>query len=66
MSDVEKIDTKPTTMGGQIGQTKRPAKLDVSPMTLKWKWAFELKGEGKISFPSLKQLVARILRALNQ
>ena len=64
MSDVKKIDTKPTTICGQTDETERPAKLGVSALTLKW--AFELKGEGRISFPSLKQVVARILRALNQ
>lgn len=64
MSDVKKSDAKQTTMGGQIGETERPAKLDISPMTLRW--AFKLEGEGRISFPSLKQLAARILRALIQ
>ncbi|MGH6851690.1 MAG: hypothetical protein ACREDJ_00525 [Methylocella sp.] len=63
MSDVKKFDTKQTTIGGKIDETDRPAKLDVSLMTLKW--AFELKGEGRISFPSPKQIVTRILRALN-
>ncbi len=64
MSDVKKIDTKKTTIGGQIDETEKSARLDVPSATLKW--AFELKGEGRISLPSLKQLVARILRALNQ
>jgi hypothetical protein len=62
MSDVKEFDTKQTTIDGQIAETERPVKLDVSSMTLKW--AFELKGEGRISFSSLKRLVARILRAL--
>jgi|HubBroStandDraft_6_1064221.scaffolds.fasta_scaffold923760_2 hypothetical protein len=64
MSDVKKIDTKPMTIGGQTDETERPAKLGVPALTLKW--AFELKGEGRISLPSVKQLIARILRALSQ
>jgi hypothetical protein len=64
MTDVKKFDSKSTTLGGQIDETERPGKLDVSATTLKW--SFELKGEGRIKFPSLKQLVERILRALIQ
>jgi hypothetical protein len=64
MSDVKILDTKNTTINAQIDKPQDPAELNESPMPLTW--AFKLEGKGRINFPSLKQVVKRLLQALIQ